>query len=81
MSPEWVGEMVRPRSEAADSERYGLGFWLNASTDTAMLEGGDTGVSFHSAHNPRSGATRTVLSNTTEGAWPVARYLRERLEL
>jgi CubicO group peptidase (beta-lactamase class C family) len=76
VSPNWVGEMVRPRSEVpSESRRYGLGFWLHASTETVMLVGSDAGVSFHTAHDPRTGRTHTVISNTSDGAWPIARYL------
>jgi hypothetical protein len=63
--------MVRPRSED-----YGLGFWL-AESGVVRLEGMDAGVSFYSTHDPRTHETRTVVSNTTMGAWPVARSLRE----
>jgi CubicO group peptidase (beta-lactamase class C family) len=77
---DWVGEMVRPRSDVpAQSMCYGLGFWLHASTDTVILEGMDAGVSFRSVHDPRSDLTHTVISNTTDGAWPLARHLAERL--
>jgi CubicO group peptidase (beta-lactamase class C family) len=80
VSNDWVDEMVRARSDVpSESRRYGLGFWLHASTDTAMLVGSDAGVSFHTVHDPRSCATQTVISNTTDGAWPIARYLLERL--
>jgi hypothetical protein len=61
--------------------RYVLGFWLHASTDVVLLEGYDAGVSFRTAHDPRSGSTHTVVSNTTDGAWPLCRYLDERLGL
>lgn len=44
-----------------------------------MLEGGDTGVSFRSTHHPSSELTHTVISNTTEGAWPVVRELSRML--
>ena len=70
----WVAEMTRRHSE-----RYGLGFWLDQSRDAVMLEGSDAGVSFRSAHHPGRGVTYTVISNTSEGAWPVARLLAERL--
>jgi hypothetical protein len=40
-----------------------------------MLEGADAGVSFRSIHEPRSGATCTVVSNTSDGAWPIARRI------
>jgi CubicO group peptidase (beta-lactamase class C family) len=81
VSPEWVEEMVRPRSDVpANSMRYGLGFWLHAATDAVILEGMDAGVSFRSTHDPRSDLTFTVVSNTTDGAWPVVRFLIERLD-
>jgi CubicO group peptidase (beta-lactamase class C family) len=76
VSPDWVSEMVRPRSDAPKhSKRYGLGFWLHASSDAVLLEGYDAGVSFRSVHDPRGGVTLTVISNTSDGAWPIARYL------
>jgi CubicO group peptidase (beta-lactamase class C family) len=80
VSTDWVSEMVRPRSDApSESKRYGFGFWLHASTDTVMLEGCDAGVSFRTVHDPGAGLTHTVISNTTHGAWPIARYLDDRL--
>jgi CubicO group peptidase (beta-lactamase class C family) len=82
VSRDWVSEMVRARSDVpseSESRRYGLGFWLHASTDTVMLVGSDAGVSFRTVHDPRSSVTHTVISNTTDGAWPIARYLNERL--
>jgi CubicO group peptidase (beta-lactamase class C family) len=71
-----VEEVVRPRCDVPeDSRRYGLGFWLHESTDTAILVGSDAGASFKSAHDPHTGTTCTVLSNTSPGAWPIARAL------
>ena len=78
VSLNWVEQMVRPRSDA-ETKRYGLGFWLHASTDTVILEGMDAGVSFRSLHDPRSHVTHTVISNTTDGAWPITRLVSERL--
>lgn len=73
---ERVAGMVRPRSLVpSESMRYGLGFWLHATRDAVMLEGMDAGVSFRSVHDPSAGVTHTVLSNTTDGAWPVTRHL------
>ena len=78
----WVAEMTRPRSVPAEpSTRYGLGFWLHESTDTVFLEGYDAGVSFRSLHDPRSDTTCTVISNWTDGAWPVAKRLAVLLDL
>lgn len=78
VSSEAVTEMTRPRSDVpAESMRYGLGFGLHASTDTVMLEGYDAGVSFRSTHDPGTDVTHTVISNTSDGAWPLARRLDE----
>jgi CubicO group peptidase (beta-lactamase class C family) len=80
VSADLAAELVRARSEVPSaSKRYGLGFWLHGSGDVVMLEGSDTGVSFWSAHDPGRGITCTVISNTTDGAWPIARFFRERL--
>ena len=73
VSEKWVAEMTRRRRE-----RYGLGFWLDERTDDVILEGCDAGVSFRSVHDPHTGTTSTVISNTTDGAWPLCRYLRDR---
>jgi CubicO group peptidase (beta-lactamase class C family) len=80
VSRDWVAEMIRPRSEAPEnSKRYGLGFWLHESTETVILEGYDAGVSFRSLHDPRTGTTCTVISNWTDGAWPITAFLEERV--
>ena len=70
-----LAEMVRRRSEpqSAPSDGYGLGFWLNG--DAMQLEGYDAGVSFRSRHWAQTGTTWTVLSNTSDGAWPIWRAL------
>jgi CubicO group peptidase (beta-lactamase class C family) len=80
VSADWVAELVRPRSvEPRTSERYGLGFWLHELRDLVTLEGCDAGVSFRSVHDPTHNITYTVISNTTDGAWPIADLLAERL--
>jgi CubicO group peptidase (beta-lactamase class C family) len=81
VSPELVAEMLHPRSDCPEeSSRYGLGFWLDESRDDVVfLEGYDPGVSFRSVHDRGRDLTWTVASNTSGGAWPVARYLREAL--
>jgi CubicO group peptidase (beta-lactamase class C family) len=76
----WVADMVRPRSDVpAESKRYGLGFWLAQHGDAVSLEGLDAGVSFWSRHDPRSAITCTVISNSSDGAWPLARRLNDLL--
>ncbi|MFL6040798.1 MAG: serine hydrolase domain-containing protein [Gaiellales bacterium] len=77
---EWAAEMVRPRSDVpSESMRYGLGVWLHATHRVVILEGCDAGVSFRSAHDPDSAITHTVISNTTDGAWPVTAMLEQQL--
>jgi CubicO group peptidase (beta-lactamase class C family) len=79
VSVDWVAEMVRSRSDVPrQSMRYGLGFWLHQSSKALVLEGSDAGVSFRSVFDPVRGITHTVISNTSDGAWPIARLLNER---
>jgi CubicO group peptidase (beta-lactamase class C family) len=78
--PETVADMVRSRSDVPeDSKRYGLGFHLHATGDEVWLTGSDAGVSFASSHTPSTSTTFTVISNWTDGAWPIARLLDDRL--
>jgi len=80
VSPEWVAEMTRPRSNVPEEGmRYGLGFWLHATSDAVILIGADAGASFRTLHDPTGGITHTVVSNTTSGAWPVTRALDDLL--
>jgi CubicO group peptidase (beta-lactamase class C family) len=80
VSSDWVVEMVRPRSDVpGESMRYGLGLWLHESSSAVTLEGSDAGVSFRSVHDPARRVTSTVISNTSTGAWPIARLLDESL--
>ena len=85
VSPRWVVEMTRPHRDVPSEDlRYGLGFWLSGTDDAIFLEGYDAGVSFRSLYRPAGGemsqaVTFTVISNHSEGAWPVARRLAEVL--
>ena len=80
VSPEHVAEMVRPRSDwPEETRRYGLGFHLRATGDGVWLEGYDAGVSFASLHKPSSSITYTVISNWSDGAWPIIKVLNDQL--
>lgn len=80
VSPETVALMTAPRSFVEDEEmRYGLGFWLNETGPGVVLEGCDVGSSFRSVHHPPTATTATVMSNTADGAWPVARVLADAM--
>ncbi len=77
-----VDLMLSPRSDwPEESRRYGLGFHLHATGEAAWLEGYDAGVSFTSLHDPRQDLTWTVVSNWTDGAWPLVSLLSEHLRL
>ena len=68
--------MVAPRStEPTTGSRYGLGFWLDPTDSRVSLEGCDAGVSFRSTHDRSRDLTTTVISNSTDGAWPLVRAL------
>ncbi len=75
--PTVVDEMVRPRSDAPNGMRYGLGFWLDGASDAVVLVGSDAGVGFVSSHDPTRDVTITVICNQTRGAWPAGQQLRE----
>lgn len=77
VSAEAVTLMTSAYSHDTGGERpYGMGFWLASGDDTAVLVGADAGQSFWSAHRRSDGTTASVLSNTTEGAWPVVERLQ-----
>ena len=76
---ERVAAMAVPRSDVNEQWQYGLGLWIVAGTSTVALEGYDAGVSFRSLHHPETDTTCTVVSNWTDGAWPVTRVLTEHL--
>jgi CubicO group peptidase (beta-lactamase class C family) len=68
-----VADMLRPRSEGLEyGQAYGLGFWLHGERRTVMLKGYDAGVSFRSGCDRATDTIYTVVSNSTEGAWPVS---------
>jgi len=74
-----VAAMAAPRSDVHENWQYGLGLWIVAGTTTVALEGHDAGVSFRSLHDPETDTTCTVVSNWTDGAWPLTKALTERL--
>ena len=68
--------MLIPRNDdPEEGMRYGMGFYLHATGPAASLGGMDAGVSFKSTHDPVSGTTATVISNTSDGAWPMVAAL------
>ena len=75
----WVAELVRPRHQpVGDRLGYGLGLWLHP-TGVVELHGYDAGVSCRSMHEPATGRTWTVMSNTSTGTWPLEEVLEADL--
>lgn len=65
-------ELLNPVSDVENEDlRYALGFWLESDGPGVILEGSDSGVSIRTTHYPDTRTTVTVVSNTSEGAWPV----------
>ena len=82
ISPSTFAQMTTPVSDwPEESRRYGLGFHLHATGDAAWLEGYDAGVSFTSLHDPSRQLTYTVISNWTDGAWPIVSRLNDHFGL
>lgn len=77
-----VETMLRRRSDlpTADGVGYGLGFWLGDEDRIVSLEGYDAGVSFRTQHHRGTDLTWTVIANTADGAWPVARAVHDALD-
>jgi CubicO group peptidase (beta-lactamase class C family) len=76
IEPELVTTMITPRHDVPDEGlRYGLGCWLHPTGPAILVEGYDAGVSMRTMHDPATQTTATVLANTSEGAWRVAREL------
>ena len=75
LSSDHVDDLLRARTkDAGDRLGYGLGFWIGPDGNME-LHGSDAGVSFRSVHNPTAATTHTVISNTSQGAWPMTRAL------
>jgi CubicO group peptidase (beta-lactamase class C family) len=77
VSADWVTELLHARSEVQPPIHYGMGFWLDERSDAAELRGSDAGVSFRGVHDRRSSVRYTVVSNTTDGAWPMVELLAD----
>lgn len=67
-----VEEMTRPRHLVeGEGMRHGMGFWLDEDGPGWILEGYDPGVSVRTRFDPTTRTTVTIVSNDSEGAWPV----------
>ena len=78
----FTAPFVAVKSEGAD-KCYGHGIWIRKgdTPDTEVyLEGSDAGVSFYSGVIRSKDLLVTVVSNTTEGVWPILRAFDEILD-
>ncbi len=79
VSPASVAAMTAEISVYNDTRSYGRGFWLGPGADHVWIEGMDAGVSFQSGVFRAADVTYSVLANTSEGAWPLVRAIRDAL--
>lgn len=76
VGPEVVRQFTTPAPGHHPDEPYGLGVWL-PRPGVWTLVGADAGVSMQTQHHPELGLTWSVLSNDSDGAWPLARVIRD----
>jgi CubicO group peptidase (beta-lactamase class C family) len=69
--------MLTPHNPPDEGEHdcYGFGCWLRDDAPLVTMVGADAGVSLWSCHDPGAGTTATVISNTSQGAWPMSDVL------
>lgn len=78
----YVASFVKASSEGAH-RYYGHGLWIDEAAGgqrQVFIMGGDAGVSFMSSVRRAIDLQFTVLSNTSHGAWPVVRDIKQALE-
>lgn len=82
VSPSSAAAMTRPRNTVeSEHMRYGMGCWLDLDGPGFVLVGYDAGVSIYSRFDPGARLTATIIANTADGAWGVARTLCDELGL
>jgi CubicO group peptidase (beta-lactamase class C family) len=86
LSKELVELYTRPQVKAegeGGNTYYGYGLWIRDDENGDREEyfvGCDAGVSFKSSVNREKGLQVTVISNTTDGAWPILRDIHVALK-
>lgn len=80
---ELVARMSAPTGTFSDdSSRHGMGFHVHlTSDDVVWLTGYDAGVSCLSERDRANDVTATVISNTSDGAWPMVKLVDHLLGL
>jgi CubicO group peptidase (beta-lactamase class C family) len=78
----YAAPFVKAETEGKDTY-YGHGLWVDmeeAGQPEVHIIGGDAGVSFLSSVKRSSDLQFTVISNTSNGAWPVLRVIENTLK-
>ena len=84
LSPDLTKTMLEPFVEARSegtNRHYGHGVWIREAPcgREHYLVGCDAGVSFHARVRRADALEVTVISNTTDGAWPIVRCVDDAL--
>jgi CubicO group peptidase (beta-lactamase class C family) len=79
VSPDLVTRMTTAQGFEEDGDGYGWGCSVVDDGAGVGFGGYDPGISFASRHTPATGTSWTVISNHTDGAWPVVRAIRAAL--
>ena len=74
---------LKAEAEGEHLYYYGHGLWIEENTGRlpeVYIQGGDAGVSFKSSVKRDDDLQVTVISNTSNGAWPVLRDIQSALQ-
>jgi CubicO group peptidase (beta-lactamase class C family) len=78
----YAASYVNVETEGANTF-YGHGLWIREDAGRereVLILGGDAGVSFQSSQHQNAHLQVTVISNTTNGAWPLLRVIGSALK-
>jgi len=81
LSPAMVEAFAAPAARSSEERSYGHGLWIDEPPGgrVHLITGADAGVSFQSLVQRDRGLRLTVMSNSSQGAWPIVRALKEML--
>ena len=81
LSLELTEHMINNQVLVKENQFYGYGMWIDYYNGHKIrrMEGYDAGVSFQSALVLDCSLRYTVISNTTNGAWPITKKIKELL--
>ncbi len=84
LSPQLTRDFLAKAGQYSDHEYSGCGMYIHPGADdtsnTYYSIGGDAGVSYYSLRFPK-GTVATIISNTSDGVWPIAELVRSQFGL